>query len=129
MWRRLLMSLLAGVLVPAVAGAAIVTITVANFSFTPNDITIGQHDTVHWVWANGCHTVTSGVDNFDPNAGNLFNATLCAPGTSFDYTFDTPGDFQFFCSPHVSSGMTGVIRVATTGVQPTAWAKIKALYH
>ena len=128
MWRRLLLSLLGSVLLPAAVGAATVTITVANFSFSPNDITIGLHDTVHWVLASGCHTVTSGVDLNDPNAGLLFDTTVCTTGASFDYTFDAAGNFPYFCKFHLP-GMTGVIRVATTGVQPTAWAKIKALYH
>ena len=128
MLRRLLIGLLAGVLMPVAAGAAVVTITVANNSFTPNDITIGQHDTVHWVLASGCHTVTSGVDLNDPDKGVLFDATVCSNGASFDYTFDTPGNFPYFCQFHLP-GMTGTVRVATTAVQPTAWAKIKALYH
>lgn len=36
-------------------------VTVANMTFTPQDVTIRQHGVVVWRWASGTHTVTSGV--------------------------------------------------------------------
>ncbi len=130
MIRRYLMGLALVALMPLGAVAATVTVTVSNFTFSPNDVTIGLGDVVHWVMpSSGFHTVTNGSDPGDPNAGTLFGHTLSSPGATFDFTFTSAGEFPYFCSPHYSLGMTGMVRVATTAVKPTAWAKIKALYH
>lgn len=130
MLRRIMAAAAMAVLLPVSAGAATVTITVSNNKFTPNDVSISLHDTVHWIMpASGFHTVTNGVDFSDPDAGILFDHMLNSAGATFDYKFDTAGTFPFFCQPHQSLGMTGTIRVAATSVTPTAWAKIKKLYR
>lgn len=82
-----------------------------NLTFRPNDITIEAGDTVRWVYSSGSHTVTNGTGTGDPNAGTLFDAPLNGSNTSFEYTFNTPGDFDYFCRPHANFGMTGVVRV------------------
>jgi plastocyanin len=94
-----------------------------NLTFRPNDITIEAGDTVRWVYSSGSHTVTSGTGTSDPTAGSLFDAPLNGTNTTFEYTFDTPGDYDYFCRPHANFGMTGVIRVnavSAAGDVPTA---------
>jgi len=82
-----------------------------SISFSPNDLTIEAGDIVRWVWSAGSHTVTSGTGLADPDIGILFDAPLNSANTTFEFTFDTPGDYPYFCRPHVGLGMTGVIRV------------------
>jgi len=38
------------------------------------------------------HTVTAVDGSFD--------SAILQPGQSFSYTFNDPGDFEYFCSPH-----------------------------
>jgi plastocyanin len=94
-----------------------------SLTFSPNDITIEAGDTVRWVYSSGSHTVTSGTGTSDPTAGSLFDAPLNGTNTTFEYTFDTPGDYDYFCRPHANFGMTGVVRVtavSAVGDVPTA---------
>jgi len=89
--------------------AATFTVTQSGISFVPNDLTINVGDTVEWVWTGGFHTVTNGTGAADPAAGTLFDATLS--GGNFSYTFTSAGDVPYFCRPHETLGMTGIIRV------------------
>lgn len=52
------------------------TVNQVGLTFQPDDLTIEIGDTVEWNWSTGSHTVTSGLGNGDPNAGNLFDAPL-----------------------------------------------------
>jgi plastocyanin len=36
---------------------------------------------------------------------------MVQPGQSYSFTFDTPGEYTYFCRPHVVIGMTGVVVV------------------
>jgi plastocyanin len=70
-------------------------------SFDPNEITVAIGTTV--VWTNGdtaSHTVTSGNPG-DSDAGSVFDsAGLIPPGEAFEHTFDTAGEFPYFCQAH-----------------------------
>ena len=77
-------------------------ITIANFSFTVaatasvgTPITIENQDSAS-------HTWTSVDEVFD--SGGL------APGDTFEFTFEEPGEYAFFCSFHPTQ-MTGRITV------------------
>jgi len=117
------------------AHAATWVVTQTNIAFVPNDITIEVGDTVEWHWTNFSHTVTSGVDLNDPNAGLLFDAPLDAAHTIFSFTFTEAGDQPYFCRPHVLMGMTGIVRVqGPTAVpedsleEPASLSAVKNLY-
>lgn len=81
--------------------AAPPTITIAGFAFSgPASVSVG--DTVEVVNNDGVtHTWTSEEDG-------VFNLSL-AGGASGTFTFEEPGDYQFFCAIHPS--MTGSITV------------------
>ena len=87
-------------------GGTLRVITIQGLSFSPADVTIAVGTTVRWENPTDMlHTVT-------PQGHNQWqSATLSAPGTSFSHTFNTPGEYAYFCQPHQSSGMTGIIRV------------------
>ena len=86
------------------------TISVVEFAFQPNTITVHAGDTVRWA-NNGIapHTTTS-TDHWD-------SETL-AQGQSFDFTFNTPGTYPYQCSIHPAL-MAGVVVVLRATVTPT----------
>jgi amicyanin len=84
-------------------------IDIADFAFTPAELTIGVGDTV--TWTNGdavMHTATSVNGAFD--SGEL------EPGDSYSLTFTAPGTYDYLCTPHPS--MTGRIVVVAAAATP-----------
>jgi len=70
-----------------------------NECWDPPELTISVGETV--TWSNddsAAHTVTSGspVDGPDGN----FDSSLFLAGATFDVTFDTAGEFPYFCMVH-----------------------------
>ena len=78
-------------------------VTIDNFSFSPNTLTLSVGATVTWVnHDNVPHVVSS--------AGNQFKkSTVLKTGQSFSHTFVTTGTYSYFCSIHPR--MTGKIIV------------------
>ncbi len=82
------------------AGRAVVTID--NFSFTPQTLTVRVGTTVTWVNKDDVpHTVTSDHKTFKSRALDT--------DEKFSYTFSAPGTNSYFCSVHPH--MTGQIIV------------------
>ncbi len=112
--------------------------TVQNYNFDSDGNAATAVDTarimmgqsVQWNWVNGYHTVTSGVDGNDVNAGMLFDQPLDPYDLSFAYTFNNPGTYPFFCRNHWTVGMKGVVVVAgATPTRKTSWGSVKSLYR
>lgn len=86
-------------------GGSVVTINVNNNFFDPADVTISPGTTIRWVAQAGGHTVT-------PDGHSQWSeAVFTAAGQTFEVTFNSTGTFNYYCDPHRSLGMTGVIRV------------------
>jgi plastocyanin len=68
-----------------------------NNSTQIDTVTIGVGDTLRWTWREGIHTITSGVDSNDPNAGSLFDAPSDSSNQSFSFEFTEAGTFPCFC--------------------------------
>jgi len=83
----------------------------SSLTFSPNNIAINVGDTVQWVRSSSSHTVTSGTGTLDPDVGNLFDAPLNSTTPTFEFTFNSAGDFDYFCRPHEFANMKGVIHV------------------
>jgi plastocyanin len=117
-WRPLLAGkilivlLLTGSAFPALP--ATVLVQMVNFRFQPQFLTVNTGDTVLWTntVATTFHNVVSSNNVWAPPA--LFTS----PGT-FQFTFTSPGDYGYFCSPHHSFGMTGMITVQGVNQPPT----------
>ncbi len=83
-------------------------------SFDPKELTIGKGTEVTWINQDSQgHTVTSGNPT-DTDSGSLFDSMkdlsgLIKPGTKWEYTFDTVGEFPYFCQIH--PWMTGKVIV------------------
>jgi plastocyanin len=104
---------------PAAAGEEVIAV---GLKFMPADLTVPAGTTVRWT--NGeaiSHTVTSGAwgeVNEDSglrgtqSADGMFDHALApmgSEGDTFEFTFDEPGEYQYYCEPHL--GMFGTITV------------------
>jgi plastocyanin len=110
------------------AGAALAVVRLFPASFDADGDTVGTlHDTllvapgtvVRWVRRGpGFHTVTSGQGSGDPNAGSEYNAIFDDQTTSFEYTFTTPGQHDFFCLIHEPAMMGSIVVTNATADAP-----------
>jgi len=104
----------------ATAGAPVDTFMAINTSFNADHNAGTAQDTVHifagqsvlWQWVNLSHTTTSGLGASDPLAGSLWDMPLTSAAQQYVREFDQTGTFPFFCRPHESFGMKGVVIVA-----------------
>lgn len=82
------------------------TVTLTNFKFTPERLSVPVGATVEWSISNGRHTIEADDDSFK-------SETLVAGG-KFTHRFDQAGIFPYFCGNHGAKGgkaMSGVIVV------------------
>ena len=78
-----------------------VNITIDNFTFAPQELTLKVGDSVTWTNHDDIpHTIVS--------AGKFRSKTLDTD-SSFSFTFTVAGDYKYFCSLHPH--MTGMIKV------------------
>jgi plastocyanin len=78
-------------------------------AYSPNPIEIERGDTVTWVNKDfDPHTVTSGSFG-DEEAGGEFDSGYMGPQSSFSLTFESSGEFEYFCALHPN--MVGTVEV------------------
>jgi plastocyanin len=78
-------------------------ISIENFAFSPDTVTIAIGTTVTWKNKDSVnHTVTSQTGVFD--SGTLSN------GGSFSFTFTQAGTFEYHCSIHTSMHGTVIVQ-------------------
>jgi plastocyanin len=95
-------ALLAMLAAPCVALAANHVVTMENFGFKPQTLTVKRGDTVEWVNKDILdHTSTSTSPGFDSKAIH--------PGGSWRWTAQRAGQYKYICTFHPT--MTGVIEV------------------
>jgi predicted secreted protein with PEFG-CTERM motif len=81
-----------------------------NECFIPYKVAINVDDTV--TWSNddsAAHTVTAGSAADGPSG--VFDSSLFMAGTTFSHTFETKGEFPYFCMVH--PWMEGTVIVGT----------------
>ena len=75
------------------AQAAEAKVTIDNFSFTPQEITVKPGTTVTWVNQDDVpHTVVSNDKKFKSKALDTDD--------KFSFTFTDPGTYEYYCSVH-----------------------------
>jgi plastocyanin len=93
--------------------------------FNPQEITVQTGETVTWKNSSAvAHTVTAFSDAVPPDlyfsSGRASNEEqardriadeLIQPDETFRFTFDEAGTYEYFCIPHESSGMIGMVVV------------------
>jgi plastocyanin len=83
-----------------VAGDAV---TIRNFAFSPQVVTVTAGTIVHWTNQDSeAHTVTS-------DAG-AFGSSALQPGAGYSFTFTKPGTYAYHCTIHPF--MTGKVVVS-----------------
>jgi plastocyanin len=94
------------------APRVVVDVDVANFQFSPSDISIAAGSTVHWIWGpgSGLHSATSGTCDPDCTPSGVFNSNTKGPGSTYDFTFNVPGSYPYYCIVH-GAAMTGSVTV------------------
>jgi plastocyanin len=92
-WSAVLAAAVGTPLLAGSAQAASHAVKIANFEYSPTPLTIDVGDSI--TWSNEgfiTHTVTAADGMFD--SGNLKG------GTTFSFTFTSPGDMRYACSIH-----------------------------
>ena len=94
--------------ISVVPGSAVPGCEATNECYIPAEVSISVGETV--TWSNddtAAHTVTSGTPSGGPD-GN-FDSSLFMAGTTFSHTFDTAGEYPYFCMVH--PWMIGTVQV------------------
>ena len=78
-------------------------VTIDNFSFSPNTLTLSVGATVTWINHDNVPHVVSSADN------QFKKSTVLKTGQTFSHTFMATGTYSYFCSIHPR--MTGKIIV------------------
>jgi plastocyanin len=99
--------------------AAVVGMT-NMLKYTPDTVRVQAGETVRWENSSLImHTVTAdpGEATLDgsvqlPDAAEPFDSGNLDPDETFEYTFETPGTYQYFCIPHEGAKMYGWVIVA-----------------
>lgn len=99
-------------------GGAVVEMT-DDLVFDPEDLTIRVGDTVTWRTTGTMpHTstcdpakATNPADAQLPDGAEPWDSGIVTQGKEWSRTFDTPGDYVYFCIPHEAMGMVARITV------------------
>lgn len=84
-----------------------VEVDIRMFDFENDLVEINVGETVTWTNQDATrHTVTSGLDG-EPDG--RFEVTFAERGDTASVTFDEPGEYHYFCTPH--NFMTGTVVV------------------
>jgi plastocyanin len=68
-------------------------VTIENYSFAPNELTVAVGTEVTWVNKDDdAHTVVT--------TGSTFKSKALDTGEKFSFTFHDPGTYEYFCSIH-----------------------------
>ncbi len=95
----------------------------SDYIFDPIGLFVESGTTVTWVNASGAHSSTAYAEGNGPatvtqipqDAEPWNSETLSQQGATFDYTFEVPGTYNYFCIPHKTLGMLGRIVVDEPG--------------
>jgi plastocyanin len=102
-------------------GAQAPTINMTDgYQFQPATLTVPRGTTVTWTNAGQQpHSVTDDAskaanrgDAQLPNGAQPWDSGLLEAGKTFTHTFDTPGEYTYFCMPHEALGMIAHITVS-----------------
>jgi halocyanin-like protein len=77
-----------------------------NFGYTPAAVRVATGTTVVWRW-NG----KGGAHNVIAEDGTFGSGLTAQEGHTFEYTFDETGTYKYYCRPHRTVNMKGVVVV------------------
>ena len=87
---------------PVVTDASQVVVNVVEYDYAPRTLTVRKVASITWNFTGKIpHTVTNDKGKFDSG--------VKGKGDSFSFSFDTPGDYYYFCTlHHIMEGMVTV---------------------
>jgi plastocyanin len=100
------------------AGGTVIEMT-DDLRFDPEELTISVGDTVTWRNISSVdHTATDDPSKAQdpanavlPDGAEPWDSGNIEPGAEWSYTFETPGEYTYFCIPHEAAGMVARITV------------------
>jgi plastocyanin len=87
-------------------------VTVQDFTFTPDDLTIAVGDTVQWDNVDGFHNVVA-------DGGTFTSGPPASDPWTFSHTFNSAGTFAYYCEVHGGPGGAGMSGSIIVGGTPT----------
>ena len=79
-------------------------ISIESYQFSPSTMTIKAGDSITWTNMDTvAHTVTS-------DSGNELDSPRFGKGQTYTYTFNTPGTYNYHCTPHPSMKGTIIVK-------------------
>jgi plastocyanin len=90
----------------------VVAVAPDGFRFDPSSFTVAAGDVVRWEWRDSGHNVQvrTKPDDSDWTGTGPASKTF-DEGHVRAHVFETAGDYEFYCAPHQSLGMTGSFTV------------------
>ncbi|MFC6730243.1 plastocyanin/azurin family copper-binding protein [Natronoarchaeum mannanilyticum] len=81
-----------------------------EFVFDPDAVRVEPGTLVRWLWESDFHNVVP-VDR--PDGADWDGETeTYDQGHSYEFTFETPGTYEYVCEPHEGAGMRGYVVVS-----------------
>lgn len=77
--------------------AAVDSVSVADFAFSPSSFDAAVGDTIIWTLVSGTHTTTS---TSVPAGASSWDYTFSGPGDSYSYIVTVEGIYEYHCSIH-----------------------------
>lgn len=88
------------------AVAGLNSVMIQNFAFSPATLTIKTGTTVTWMNKDGApHQIAS-----DPGSAVAFTSESLANGASYQFTFNQPGTYSYYCTIHPSMKATIIVQ-------------------
>lgn len=94
-------------------GQEMPTVLMGNNYFDPVGLAVEPGTTVRFEIVDGSHSATAYEERIPSGTAPFDSGTISQGG--FEYMFDTPGTYDYYCIPHKSMGMTGRIVVGEPG--------------
>lgn len=93
--------------------AQVVAVAPDGFQFDPDNFEIDAGETVHWIWKDSGHNlrVREKPDGSDWEGTPGTASDTYDEGYEHGQTFETPGEYRYFCAPHQTLGLEGSFTV------------------
>jgi amicyanin len=101
-------AVLAAAVLPGRAQSPASAVSIDNFTFNPQKLTVKAGTTVTW-------TNKDDIPHAIAAVGKEFKSKVLDTDNSFSFAFTTPGSYDYFCSLHPHMTGTIVVEAATGG--------------
>jgi len=89
----------------------VVSVGADGLRFSPDSFEIQPGDTVRWEWESDNHNVKPSEVPDGSDWSGTPDSEIFDSGHTYSYTFETPGEYSYYCNPHRSVGMAGSFTV------------------